>query len=458
MKHVLLTALSLLVASNCPVFAQQNDRSSAGAATPVKLGGDTRSKPAAARNTSSSQSSQAQAKSTASTSSAAAPGTATTGSAATGTTQVPSTQVPGGKKTASAAKGLIPPPPAMQLPLGAATDKTKKTKAPKAAKKEDKTVVVGRGGPFTFTGKSQEQYSATFNWQPDDARDSITFKANFSPVGQPGQSGPHFNWLRIKLGSQVLATEQTLKGKSFWIQDMTGAIPNGINQIVVSGQALAGSTFDWKMTTPRKVKLTAVNPDEVVVGEDLTLKGENFDPTPAKDTVGLGRKNLLATAATATELKVKIPKDFTPGDYMVKVTVDGLTSKEKKVTVRGIPELSGTNFQGVPPGAELTIFGKNFSKKANENQVIFDATPAQVVSCTTEQIVVVVPNFYNEMSGDTGRIAGQVGIPIKVKVGKIESKNTVPINVGNSLWQDPGLKGGPDVPQVPVDWRRLLEN
>lgn len=447
MKYVLLTALSIVLISNCP--ANADDRSSAGAASPVKLGGDTRNRQQVANPTSNAASSRA----TASGAKPEATDATAGGADAPKTGKLPAAIPPGAKL----GKGLVPPPP--DVPMLVPGKKRAKRARPEAPGTPGSTgpvdVTVGAGGPFAFSGKASEQFNQTFDWQPDDPKDQLTFTAHYSPLATPGQ---HFNWLRIMLGNQVIATERELRGKTDFKYDLTGAVVNGVNQISISGQGTNGSTVDWRLSTPKKVKLTQVNPDEVVVGQDLMLKGLNFDTTPAKDTVILGKKNLIATAATATELKVRIPKDFEPGEYTVKVSVNGLTSHEKKVIVRGIPELTGTNYNGIPPGAQLVIFGKNFSKKLADNRVLFGSTQAEVVACAPDQLTVVVPNFYTGLTGDTGGIAGQVGIPISVKVGKVDSINTVSINVGNSMWQDPGMKGGPDTPSVPVDWRRLLEN
>lgn len=434
MKHSLLTAVSLVLFVGAPTLAQ-TDRSSAGASNPVKLGGDNRNpqkKPAPLpiQDTSPAGPSDV---------------------VKTSDTQASNEGKPGSYKLNK--KGLIPPPPpgtSIGKDMGDMIAAPKKKKKAPATAQAVKEVTVGQGGPYNFTGKSQEQFSNTFS-PPVDPKSKLTFTMNYSPLGG---GSPKFNWLRVMIGNRLLATERELAGKTSLVLDMTGSIDQGTNQIVIQGQGSPGATASWKLVTPIMVKLTSANPDEVVVGGDLTLKGENFDPSPSKDIVNIGKKVVGVTSASSTELKLKIPKDFEPGEVNVTVAVEGRTSKPIKITVRGIPELSGTNLQGCPPGAELVIFGKNFSKKIAENQVTFGEQSAQVVSGSTEQLTVVVPNFF----ADLGGVAGQVGIPIKVKVGKIESKNSVPVNIGNSTWQDPGMKGGPEVPEVPVDWRRLLEN
>lgn len=461
MKYVLLTALSLLLISNNSANAE--DRTSAGAAAPVKLGGDNRN-PYRAQQVKAKPAAESS-----KTAGAAEPGktNAAAGSASDKTPADTSSNTKNSgiglygtptqtKKTASI-RGLIPPPPDVMVGTGMPLSTVKKKKKAVVAPAAKKLITVGSGGPFAFTGRSEDNFATLFTWTPDAKDDTLTFKAKFSPVGAPGQQGTHLNWLRIMLGDRILATEQNLRGKDSFTADLSGTVVPGTNQILVKGQGNNGATFEWSLTTPRKPKLSSVQPDEVVVGETLTLKGENFETNPALDIVNIGRKTLVPTSASASELKVKIPSNFEPGEYMAKVTIDGLSSHEVKVVVRGIPELTGTNLNGVPPGATLVIFGKNFSKKLSENKVLFDSASAEVVQCSPEQLTVVVPNFYTGLQQDTGGVAGQVGIPIRVKVGKVEAKNTVPINVGNSTWQDPGMKGGADAPQVPVDWRRLMD-
>lgn len=337
-------------------------------------------------------------------------------------------------------RGLVPPPPPTSVMTIRPTQVPAVSKININKDQVSKDIIVGSGGPYTFNGSNNQKFSGLFDFGNDK---NVPLTLNLD-VSAPNS----FRWLRIYMGNRLLATEKDFSNKTSMNINLNGT-DAGTQQIVVQGTSARGTTVDWKALSVMTVKLDQVNPDEVCPNDTVSLLGSNFSISPTRNQVIIGKMNLPVYSATNTELKVKIPvKNFETGELPVYVTVDGIKSNAGKITVRGIPELTGTNYDGIPPGAELYVFGKNFSKKLNENQVFFENTPGQVVSCTPTELVVIVPNFY--MGAGSGSISGQVGIPIKVKVGKVESKNTIPITIGNSRWQSPGFRGGPDTEIVPV--------
>ncbi|MBY0359886.1 MAG: IPT/TIG domain-containing protein [Candidatus Obscuribacterales bacterium] len=337
-------------------------------------------------------------------------------------------------------RALVPPPPPNSvMTIRPTTQAT--TSVPASPDTSSKDLIVGSGGPYTFNGSSNQRFSGLFNFDNDDPKVPLTLNVDVSTPNS-------FRWLRVYMGNRLIATEKDFRSKNNIKLDLTGT-DGGTQQIVVQGSGARGAAVNWKASSVMTVQLDQVNPDEACPGDAISLRGNNFSISPTRNQVIIGKMNLPVYSATNTELKVKIPvKNFETGELPVYVTVDGVRSKAGKILVRGIPELTGTNYDGIPPGAELYIFGKNFSKKLNENQVFFENTPGQVVSCTPTELVVIVPNFY--MGGGSAALSGQVGIPIKVKVGKVESKNTIPITIGNSRWQSPGFRGGPETETVPV--------
>lgn len=350
-----------------------------------------------------------------------------------------------------AAKRLVPPPP----PNSAIITKPQQppsvvpsisTSFSNNINDSSKSIVVGSGGPYVLNGSNNQRFADLFNFVSDDGKEPLTMTID---AGAVPTNRPNIRWIRVYLGNRLLATEKDFRGKGSLKLDLTGTVDPGTQQIIIQGAGARGETIKWSASSVIRVRLDKVNPDEACPGETISLRGENFSMTPDKNKVTVGKSDTPVISATSNELKVKIPtRNPEIGEVPVVVTVDGLRTKPVKITVRGIPELTGTNFDGIPPGAELCIFGKNFSKKLQENQVFFEGTPAEVVRGTTEELVVIVPNFY--MGGGSASLSGQVAIPIRVKVGKVESKNTVPITVGNSMWQSPGFRGGPETPIVPV--------
>ena len=76
--------------------------------------------------------------------------------------------------------------------------------------------------------------------------------------------------------------------------------------------------------TIREVTISAISTDFATVGETITVTGTGFSTTPADNVVTIGGKATEVTSASATELKVTVPKGLSRNnDYSVDVTVKG---------------------------------------------------------------------------------------------------------------------------------------
>jgi hypothetical protein len=325
-------------------------------------------------------------------------------------------------------KMQIPPPPVETTP-GHATAAVKQSR-PEAVKTaiDSTSTAVGSGNYVAKDGKAQ-RFVSYLELKPGMENAPLTMH-----IANHG-----FNWFRLLLANQVVATEKNLKQGEANL-DLTGSIQAGTNQVVVQAAGYPGATIEWKITTPAVAHIDKLDPgDEVLVGSELKIFGKNFSTTDGKNEVFFERKKTSASGSKETQLTVRVPEDAEIGDNKVSVKVNGVESNGVKIVVRGIPVLSGTNLQGVPPGQNLTIFGKNFSKKLGENQVYFDETSASVTSGDTSQLTVTVP-FMPQHVGHTPS-------NIRVQVGKIMSQNTVSVQVGPQMYTDPGVNpGGTDVP------------
>jgi hypothetical protein len=338
---------------------------------------------------------------------------------------------PKAKAAASAkTKMEIPPPPKETTPgnTNAALPTGGRPEAVKTA--IESTAAVLGSGTYTSANNRVQRFVSYLEIKP--GMDTAPLTMHLANHG--------FSWFRVLIANQVVATDKNFKGKAEGDLDLTGNVQAGTNQLVVQAAGAPGATFEWKVTTPAVAKIDKVDPEEVVVGDDFKIKGKNFDKEPGKNTVLINTKTAQVTRARSTELSAKVPTDADIGDNKLSVKVNGVESNKVKIKVRGIPELSGANLQGVPPGQSLTIFGKNFSKNLSENQVFFGDTSAQVVSGNETQLTVIVPTI--------PYTAGHTPSAIRVQVGKVMSKNTTSVQVGPQMFTDPGLAAPQqDVPQ-----------
>jgi len=167
-------------------------------------------------------------------------------------------------------------------------------------------------------------------------------------------------------------------------------MPAGVVEVRVqegSRTQIAGYTV-----LPRLNQLnTGLNLNSQVVlkpGGTLTLNGSNFDPTPAHNTVYVGELALVPTSASATQLTVTIPADFTTNaKFPVTVKTHGLTSKPLDALLRHLVVDNFSPSTGAP-GTLVTINGTGFSETTG---VQFNGVSASFTIVSPTQITATVP-------------------------------------------------------------------
>jgi hypothetical protein len=333
-------------------------------------------------------------------------------------------------------KAVIPPPPKEALPGNTTIIVPSiRPSAPVtevvAPASDSGLITVGEGGPYTARTAANQRFADYVELKKDLEAAKLLMTIN----------NRGFRWFRLTVANQVVATENSLDRTTGSARlDVSGVIQPGSNQVVVqAGGGAPGATLDWKVTTQATAKLERVDPDEALVGDLVNVKGQHFALNPSANEVTIGNKKGKVEQAKATELKVRIPTDAEPGDVDVTAKVNGIKTNSIKMKLRGIPQVTGANLQGVPPGQTIIVYGKNFSKNIGENRVFFDETPAQIVSGDTSQLLVVVPFIpYRE---------GHYPSQVKVQVGKVMSKTSASVQVGPQMFADPGTETGRDIPE-----------
>ncbi|MBC7996965.1 MAG: IPT/TIG domain-containing protein [Leptolyngbya sp.] len=306
-----------------------------------------------------------------------------------------------------------------QAPAAVTTlPKTEKPAAPTAAKVDDGVTVVQESKPIVMSGRGWQKYTDYINIKQgqDTAPLTLTFNNGTATT-------PPFESMRIMLAGRILGDQTKFKSRVLTM-NMTGALGVGGTQLIIEAYGPQGATLNWKLTTI-KMSVTSVTPVSIAPNDKVTVTGKNFT---AGAVVTIGSKTAKITTFTPTQLQIQVPADVEGGDQNLVVTVGGVKSTAKKMTVKASPSVTGIDMLSAPPGQQVTVSGKGFSKNPSDNQVTFNGTPASVVSASTNQLSVVIPEIAYP----------QWNVQIKVKTFGQESKDAVHMNIQQRVIENSG--------------------
>lgn len=141
-----------------------------------------------------------------------------------------------------------------------------------------------------------------------------------------------------------------------------------------------------------KLTITGFSPSQATKDTEVIIQGDNFSPTNANNNVSIGGIALTVISASKTVLKVKVPSGVVPGKYNIGITVAG-----QHVASASQLEIISPGIASVKPihgtwGNTVTISGENFGSSLADNVVKFGEIEATVVSASTNEIKVLVPN------------------------------------------------------------------
>lgn len=170
------------------------------------------------------------------------------------------------------------------------------------------------------------------------------------------------------------------------------------------------------------VRLDAVEPTRVRVGQRATITGSGFGADAQAVTVVFGDREARVIQASPKRLEVEVPEAVVAagaeGRVSVVVRANGRTSGVVDVTVYQGPRLHGISPGAAMPGEEVMLAGAGWGVGAT---VQFGSVPAQVLEVQATQIRAIVP----ELPGGPGTEA-----PVVVSVGGVES-NHAPFILGH---------------------------
>lgn len=298
---------------------------------------------------------------------------------------------------------------------------------------EVKTLASG-----TYTAKNMQIQQFIGKISLDTVDNSMPLTLNFT--------NGKFAWVRVFLTDSsnynpdpraqprgmMIVNENSFKRTSTLALDFTGRLREGTTVLLIRGAGMPGSTFGWTLTTVTGTKITRVEPSNVQAGGIITLSGGPFNTDINQNIVMFNNTRTKVIDATTDSIRATVPDTLTAGTYTITVTTNGTKTNPVSVKIKGQPEVTGTSLNCVKSTMQFSIYGKNFSEVASDNEVKIGSEAARVVSATPESLTVEVPMFPDAGGGLWFNPPLQK--PMTVKVGNVQAKGNLSIYIGPYQW------------------------
>jgi hypothetical protein len=205
---------------------------------------------------------------------------------------------------------------------------------------------------------------------------------NFSSV--LSENKVKFNGIDVEV---TKATQRELQVK------LPVGVTSGPVTVDVNGRLATGPSFTLSAAgTPVVFEL---QPNRGPVFSTVVLKGENFSTVASQNEVRFSNNKLATvTAATATELIVRVPEGAESGPISVTKESKTGTSPDYTIYSKLVPVITALSPGSVKRGATLTITGANFSTVKEDIGVTFTGNSASSktpLTASENQLTVEVP-------------------------------------------------------------------
>ena len=148
--------------------------------------------------------------------------------------------------------------------------------------------------------------------------------------------------------------------------------------------------------------IQSISPTVGTANTQVTIKGTDFEISPTANTVKFNGKTAIIVSGNPFELVVLVPENAGTGKVSVTTSSGTTEGPEFKylnaLTIASVDPLSGR------AGDQVTITGENFDDLPGGTIVRFNGSAANVISLTTTQVVVSVPE-----GAGTGKITVRTG-------------------------------------------------
>lgn len=159
--------------------------------------------------------------------------------------------------------------------------------------------------------------------------------------------------------------------------------------VVTSGCNKPDSNDPTPPPSNQTLTITGIKPAGGNVPLVDTITGTNFSTNPSENSVYYNGLKVTVLSASTTQLIVSLPAQTTTGK--VSLTINGISVDGPTFTVTSQPIITSISPTHGVASMTDTIFGINFNPISSQNVVYFNSVQASIITSTSSQIVVTVP-------------------------------------------------------------------
>jgi len=142
----------------------------------------------------------------------------------------------------------------------------------------------------------------------------------------------------------------------------------------------------------------SIEPSYGFVGDQITFNGHDFGTVASLVKVRFAGTDTDAEVYKCEneEILVVVPDKAVTGPVKLQISKQENVNMPEEFTVLAHADFSGISPEDGYRGSKVILKGKNFAGGTEGIKVFFDKKPAQIISCTEDEIVAVVPDNIEE--------------------------------------------------------------
>lgn len=221
------------------------------------------------------------------------------------------------------------------------------------------------------------------------------------PRAEPGQtvtlSGKNFDGdparNLVRFGDQL---GQVTAGSA---TQLAVTVPAGLaaSDLKVLVESPGGRSNTLPLKVYRAPRVSGIEPDVAMPGDEIVVKGQNLDGKPL--TVTIGGLPAEIKDAQAGSLRVVVSRDLPPAQgrtFQVNVQSGGDSAKPAELLIGRLPLILSVSPDRGPAGTRVTLKGRGFDPDPKGNLVTFGGQRALVLAAAAAELTIAAPGLVTQ--------------------------------------------------------------